>query len=540
MKMRFINKSIFKVLALIFILSSCKKETKEFTEPYTTSTEGLGIIMDRVKPPVPSSGIAGTVVTVAATGMMPYKDRLVFMFNGEKAEVLEVAETHIKVKVPEYASTGVLSVAVDDVLAFGPQFKVTGLISADPTFRVPSGANGDVMQILNLADSKRLIVGRFTNYNNKGAVRPINRIVSVFSDYSYDPSLKSGKGANGGVNSIIEYKGKYLIAGSFSGYDQRGENISNLTMLNKNGSIDTMGIHPFRRPDQNDTIKYYPRFNAGTDRAINQIHQTPDGKLLVAGGFNFFISRRYDQPDKRKENDSVILDSIRIPQILRLNADGTLDKSYRFSEALNEGFKAANGPVNAFIHKDVRHQGKVLLYGKFTSFDEQAAKNIVRLNADGTIDKTFSLGLGPDNAVQSAIYNEVLDRYVVTGLFRTYNGKAQEFLAVLKSDGSLDESFVPKAFNAPGLNFAKLLDDGLMVVTGFFNSYGGVARSGFLILDRSGNLAPGYNATGSFNGVLKDAIETKSDDNKRALLLIGSFTRFNNEIANNIIRIVLE
>lgn len=540
MKILYRNRSILGALALLLAVSSCKKEEDKFTEPYPISTQGLGIKMDRVKPPQPSIGSAGTVVTVATTGMLPYKDQIVFMFNGQKAEVMEVTAEYIKVKVPDFASTGVLSVAVGDVLAFGPTFKVTGVINADPTFKVPNGTNGPVNQILDLADGKRLIVGNFTNYNNKGVVKRINRIASLFSDYGYDPGLRSGLGSNGVINAIIEYNGKYLIAGGFNGYDQRTENISNLTILNKNGSIDTMGIHPFRRPDQNDTIKYYPRLNAGTDRAINRIHKMPDGKLLAAGGFGFFVSRRYDQPNKRLESDSVILDSIRIPQILRLNADGTLDKTYRFDIENNEGFKAANGPTNALIHKDASKEGKVLFYGRFTTFDGKPAKNLIRINADGTIDDTFNPGVGPDNSVTSVTYNELLDRYVVTGLFRNFNGKPCEFLTILNSDGSADELFNAKLFNGPGANFAKMLDDGLVVVSGSFNTYDEVSRNGFMILNRKGDLAPGYNATGLFNGTLNDVIETKSDDNKRALLLIGSFSRFNNEVANNILRIVME
>ncbi|SMC87284.1 DUF5008 domain-containing protein [Pedobacter nyackensis] len=540
MKIRQRNRSILGGMFLLLIMMSCSKVTDQFSEPYSASTEGLGIKMDRVKVPQPSEGGPGTVVTVPATGMLPYKDKLVFMFNGEKAEVLEITTTYIKVKVPEFASTGVLSVAVGDVLAFGPKFKVNGLINPDPTFKVPNGANGTVSQVLELLDGKKLIIGGFTNYNNKGVVRPINRIVSVFGDFSYDPNLRSGKGSNGPISSIIEYNGKYLIGGGFSGYNQRTENISNLTMLSKNGSIDTIGIHTFRRPDQTDTIKYFPKFNAGTDKAISQLYKQPDDKIIVSGGFDFFISRRYDQPNKRSEKDTIILDSIRMPQILRLNADGTLDKTYRFNASENEGFKAANGPSRALIHTDGKYQGKVLMYGKFSSFDGKSAKNMIRLNADGTIDDSFNTGVGPDNYVYSVTYNNILDRYVICGLFRTYNGKPCEYLAILKSDGSLDEGFAPKKFDGPGASFAKLLNDGLMVVSGNFNTYNGITRNGFMILNSKAELAPGYNATGLFNGFLNDVIETKSDDNKRALLLIGFFTRFNNEPVNSIIRVVLE
>src|SRR5690606_19451297 len=110
--------------------------------------------------------------------------------------------------------------------------------------------------------------------------KPINRIARTFLDGTYDSGLKSGTGANGYLSAIIQVNDKYYIGGSFSGYAQRNSNISNLTMLNNNGSIDTMGIHTWRRPDQADTIQYFPRFNAGFDGGgVNRIYNH-NGKLL--------------------------------------------------------------------------------------------------------------------------------------------------------------------------------------------------------------------------------------------------------------------
>lgn len=540
MKMLKRNISIAGALLLLLAVTSCKKTEDQFSEPYPVSTNGLGIKIDRVSPPIPSLGAPGETVTVSVEGLLPYKDKLTFMFNGEKAEVLELTSSYIKVKVPDFASTGVLSVLVDDVVTFGPTFKVNGLINPDPTFKLPAGTNGPVMKVLSRPDGKYMIVGAFTNYNNKGLIKPINRIVSAFNDFSYDPSLLSGKGANGYLNNIIHYNGKYMIAGGFSGYNQRSENISNVTILNTNGSIDTMGVHTFRRPDQTDTIKYFPRFNGGADRAINNLYKQDDDKIVATGDFQYYISRRYDQPNRRQEKDSVILDSIRMPQILRMNSDGTLDKTFRFNTAINEGLVGANGPIATIIHEDGINKGKILVYGKFTTFDGKTAKNILRLNADGSIDESFNTGLGADNGVYSATYNKTTDRYMITGAFKNYNGKKCEYLAMLKPDGTLDETFVPRAFSDAGVRFAKQLNDGLIVVSGFFKTYDNIARNNFMIINSQGGLAPGYNSTGEFSGALVDVIETQSDDNKRALLLIGNFDRFNNEIVKNIIRVVLQ
>src|SRR5690606_41299433 len=99
---------------------------------------------------------------------------------------------------------------------------------------------------------------------------------------SYDTSLRTGRGANGFLSSVIKIGDKLFIGGSFSGYDQRGENISSITRLHENGTIDTMGISTFRRPDQSDTIKYFPTFNGGSPvGGIGQGYET-SGKVLTA------------------------------------------------------------------------------------------------------------------------------------------------------------------------------------------------------------------------------------------------------------------
>src|SRR5690606_13769589 len=183
-----------------------------------------------------------------AKGLLPHKDQLVFRFNGEQAEIKEVTDAGISVVVPDYASTGITTISVGDVVVFGPEFTVEGKIKIDPTFVATQGANGAVGDILFTNNEKMVIVGGFTNYNNKGIIRPINRIAQAFLDGTYDAGLKSGTGANGYISAITQVNDKYFIGGSFSGYAQRTSNISNLTMLNSNGSVDTMGVHTWRRP----------------------------------------------------------------------------------------------------------------------------------------------------------------------------------------------------------------------------------------------------------------------------------------------------
>jgi len=67
-----------------------------------------------------------------------------------------------------------------------------------------------------------------------------------------------------------------------------------------------------------------------------------------------------------------------------------------------------------------------------------------------------------------------------------------------------------------------------------------VVRNGFMFLDAAGNLAEGYNNIGTFRGIVTEVYETRSADNKPALLIIGQFDQFNGEPANSILRIIMD
>lgn len=530
---------LWALLLLAILAAGCTKKDELFDEPYGTGKEPLGIEIDRFKPPVPASGLPGTTVSISGSGFLEFKDRIVFRFNGEEADIIEVTDNAIKVVVPDYASTGTTSISIDDIVVFGPQFSVTGLVRLDATFLPTQGANGNIMQYMPLADGKTIMVGHFTNYDNKGIIRPINRIVRTFPDGTYDASLRTGAAANGGLNAIAQIGDKLFIGGGFSGYDQRTENISNLTMLNLNGTIDTMGVQTWRRPDQEDTTKYFPTFNGGFNSAVDRLYPQGD-QLLATGNFRYYVSRQYDKPNRLEMRDTVILDSTEIRQLARLNQDGSLDRTYRF-DASGKAMAGANGDIRTYMHTEGELAGKLVVFGAFTRFDDQATNYMVRLNPDGTRDDTFNPGgVGPDYNVYSVSYNETTGKYTVSGAFRQYNGQASNNMVQLNADGTHYAGFVPQEFQGGEPRFARQLDDGLIVVSGDFRTYGGVARHGFMILNESGQLAPGYNATGQFRGNLNDVVETRSADSRRALLLIGSFDRFNGEPVSNLARITLE
>jgi len=535
-----------KYMLIVFFLCSlviqgCKKEEELGSDPYADGKAALGIGISQTLPPVPAEGIVGTTVTVKATGLLPYKDQLSFMFNGEKAQVLSVTATEITVKVPDAGSTGITSIAIGDQLILGPQFTVTGIIKNDITWKATAGTNGYVSQFYEMLDGRALVIGAFNNYDNKGIITNINRIARTSLDGDYDRTFRTGRGANGSLSRVIEIGGRFIIAGGFSGYNQRTENISNITSLYPNGAIDTIKIQTKKKPTLTDTVtqKWFPKFNGGTNEFINRIYPH-QGKILATGNFRYYVKRTYDKDNYDFTRDTVILDSTEIRQILRFNLDGSLDKTFRFNTGTNKGNVSANGPIDTYMHTDAANLEKLMVFGNFNTFDGQPAVRILRLAANGTVDQSFNPGSGVDNGIGSLTYNATTHKYLITGTFTRYNGKPANGVALINEDGSLDESFSARSFEGGYPGFARQITGGLIVVSGGFKKYNNVTRNGFMVLTAAGLLAPGYNATGPFSGNLSDVVETKSADGKKALLLIGGFNRFDNQPYNNIVRVTIE
>ena len=536
-----IMRKLFKyyIIAMACLGSfSCSKDVEFHSEPYQEGKAALGIVIDRSQKPSPETGGPGTLVKLKVKGLNAYKDKAVFTFNGQKAEIVSISDEEITVKVPDFASTGATTILIDDILFHGPNFMVQGKIKIDPTWQAKYGATGGSMiDMLTTTDGKNIFVGAFTNYENKGNIKPNNRIVRTFPNGEYDASFRVGNGVQGFLSSIIQIQNGYYIAGSFSGFDQRTDNISNLTRINLNGQIDTMAVKPFRPPHLPDTTKYYPKFNGGFNNAIDNIYEHK-GKILAVGSFRYHIHRIYGKPNYMETRDSVILDSTEIRSVALLNLDGTLDKSFRFSNG--KAFLGANGSTEAYYHKSGALKGKTVIFGSFSSFDGEAAGNIVRLNEDGTVDKTFNIGKGASYKIESVTFNEKTNKYIITGGFKTFNNVASPQMVMLNANGTVDNTFKPKELNEGFISYALQLEDGNIAVSGSFGEYGGIARSNFLIIDSKGDLVKGMNNTGYVDREIFKIIETKSDDGKRALLLLGDFDKFDNIDARKITRITIE
>ncbi len=451
--------------------------------------------------------------------------------------------------------------------------------SLDTTFNPGMGANSIVRSYALQSDGKMLIGGDFTSFN--GVIR--RHLVRLNSNGTLDTTLNTGNGLTGvpnpGIHTIaLQSNGKVLIGGAFSNYNGSARNF--IARLNSDGSLDPNfnsgnGINftvlsTVLQPDEKvlvagwfhinngSTSNHTTRLNAdgsldfsfnphttGANAAIFSISSQSDGKIIVSGSFsnysglnrnsitriltdgrtdtsfnpgtgaNWWIYSHAIQPDgkiliggKFTEYNGIALN-----MIARLNSHGSLDTTF------NPG-SGANGWIEPLL---LQNDGKILIGGWFTSYNGIARNHIARLNADGSLDATFNVGLGASNLVR-AIAVQPDGKVIVAGDFINFNGLSLKRIVRLNSDGSIDTTFNPGSGANAYIWKVVIQPNGKILIAGSFTQYDNIGRNGVARLNANGSLDTSFNpGTGANSDFLSLILQP---DGK--VLIGGNFTQYNN------------
>lgn len=304
----------------------------------------------------------------------------------------------------------------------------------------------DVFSIVVQEDEKIIIGGAFSHYNG---VPYTNKIVRVNSDGSLDNSFNIGQSFSGyyEIYSVVQQAdGKVLATGNFK--------------IHINGDYDNYYYGIFRSNTDgsiDNTFFDTSAFSGGGGRSI--IIQE-DGKILVGGLFTSYNG----QPHNR---------------LIRLNIDGSVDTTFNTGTGFN------NGVYSIALQED----GKIIVAGNFTTYNEQTYNRIIRLNTDGSIDSTFNIGTGFDLVIDfSSITIQSNGKILVGGWFTEYNGQPHNRIIRLNTDGSVDTTFnTGTGFNETVTAIA-IQEDGKILVGGWFNSYNGQPTGSMVRLYGDGSL----------------------------------------------------
>lgn len=241
----------------------------------------------------------------------------------------------------------------------------------------------------------------------------------------------------------------------------------------------------------------------GANNTITTTRMQSDGKLLIAGYFS--------QYNGSSANG-----------LARIDTNGTLDGS----------FNIGSGPNNDVYTIDVQNDGKILIGGKFVAFNGTSRIRMARLNSNGTLDPTFTVGNGFDNSVYDiSIQND--GKIIVVGTFNNYNGSAVNNIIRLNTNGTKDNSFNIGSGASYPINCVEVQNDGKILIGGAFDYYNGVLVHGLARLNTDGTLDAGFNTgTGVFGSV--NTITILADGR---LMIGGNFSSINNQTLNNLARL---
>jgi uncharacterized delta-60 repeat protein len=368
--------------------------------------------------------------------------------------------------------------------------------SEDTTFNTGAGMNSDVFA-LGLQSSGQIIAGGgFTIVN---AV-PEGYLCRLNTDGSLDRSgfLYGLAGANAPVYAVaVQTDDKVLVGGAFTNFN--GTILNGITRLNTDGSLDS-SFNP----------------GAAADNTVYALAETFFGavrKIYVAGAFGS-------------------MDGVGSPSVARLNDNGSVD----FGFATGAG---PNGTVYALAVYPTNSPfaGKVLIGGAFNTVNNVAIGHVARLNVDGSVDTNFdaNLAVGANDAVR-AIALQSDGAVLIGGDFTNVNGLAQNHIARLNPDGSLDAAFAAAlgmGANAT-VNTLQIQADNRVVVGGQFTQASGVTRNRITRLLPTGAVDPTINFGDGANGAVNAAVIQPAD---QMIVIGGSFTQYDDQLAGHIARI---
>lgn len=189
-------------------------------------------------------------------------------------------------------------------------------------------------------------------------------------------------------------------------------------------------------------------FAIRANKTVYQSELQSTGKIIIGGIFNKY-------------------NNVNAKHLIRLNTDLTQDTSFPSLGTL---------PDPPYDFK-VLSNDKIIVVGTFTSVNgTPTGKGIARLNADGTVDTSFNVGgtgIGINDRVLACAIQSDGKILLGGGFIRSYNGVPVRNMIRLNADGSLDTSFAyhytyePSTFGS--VHTINVAADGKIIVSGNYS-----------------------------------------------------------------------
>lgn len=240
---------------------------------------------------------------------------------------------------------------------------------------------------------------------------------------------------------------------------------------------------------------------------IQCIKHLQDGKLLVGGDINFYQNKK-------------------VNPIIRLNADGTIDETFKFSKngslmviniefqstgdliVLATGYESTiNMYTGAYFLYRVTPDGTVKNeYSSLVNVNSIAIQNddkilicgglnangyLKRFNSDLTPDQTFNSNVSFNGQVTDIVANN--NKLYASGLFSSVNDTLINNIVKLNLNGTIDVSFNPGAGTDQMVGSLTLQPDGKIILgKSSINSFNGTPCHGTVRLNPDGSVDTGF------------------------------------------------
>lgn len=409
--------------------------------------------------------------------------------------------------------------------------------SIDTGFVTGTGFDNDINAMVLQSDGKILLGGEFTAYN--GAVS--NRVIRLNADGTRDSSFLSGIGLSNGAVHVIktDLSGNIMLGGSFTDL-YNGSDVNRLLFLNTDGTIKS-------------------DFDIGSGPAsasVLALSDSSDGSWLIGGSFSVFDSQNQGRLAKIDangihdigylaagvgfdnsvlkvlplyDNKTIIVGSFSkfngtaASRIARLLSNGDLDVTFNIAQT------GANNVIKTAAQQP---DGKIIIGGGFTAYNNTVCNRIARILPDGGLDSSFLSGSGCNGQVFSVAV-QTDQKIIVAGSFTKYNGVTVGHVVRLMSDGTLDSSFNTVAGANGTIDIIMLQPDGKIVLGGRFDTFNGTAHSRIIRLNEDGSIDSGFSTGTGFDKNVY-ALGLQSDGK---IIVGGSFLYYNGISKKRILRL---
>ncbi|SHL76924.1 delta-60 repeat domain-containing protein [Flavobacterium chilense] len=176
---------------------------------------------------------------------------------------------------------------------------------------------------------------------------------------------------------------------------------------------------------------------------------------------------------------------------------------------------------------------KLIVGGDYLSLNGIPNSYLSRLEPDGVIDESFNTGTGLNGKVYDS-YIQSDQKIIIAGSFTSYNGNSSGRLIRLNEDGSQDTTFNTSIGATNGIIYKVCQQpDGKIIIVGSFTKYNNVTVNRIARILPNGDLDTSFN-TGSGSALNITNVKILPD---AKVLISGNFTAFNGVAINRIARL---